>query len=179
MKAESKMWAVLYLMHLIFPIGSAEPMDHCCTFWLKKMLLFFSEMATDNDYCHHGDGAVSLAFFLFALCCHRPFSSGSRSSSLLSPVMVTLDLLFRIYWGNTSKPCWHYQRCSEKTKRHLQKAAVNAFQNVCNVLFAESTEVRSHNVDTPVKMTPCWLALHGFMMKSSASIHPHMCSSNI
>ena len=39
--------------------------------------------------------------------------------------------------------------------------------------------VGSHDVDTTVKMTPRRLALHSFMMKSCATIPPHMCFSNI
>lgn len=61
----------------------------------------------------------------------------------------------------------------------FQKAADDTFQGIGNVLFAELTEVRSHDVDTYVKMTPRWLVLHGFMKKTSATIRPHMCSSNI
>lgn len=36
----------------------------------------------------------------------------------------------------------------------FQKSAIDTFQGIGNVLFAELTEVRSHDVDTYVKMTP-------------------------
>lgn len=111
-------------------------------------------------------------------CCISP-----QTYSLISHCCVS----FYGYFGHTtqnqrgkmSKACWHHQRCSEKTSGPFQKAAVTAFQSACDVLFAESTKVGSQDVDTTVKMTPRRLALHSFMMKSCATIHPHMRSSNI
>lgn len=99
--------------------------------------------------------------------------------TVMFPPVVTLDTLLRINEGRCPKCVGTIKGVLRKPPGLSRKQPSPPFQSVCDILFAESTEAGSHDVDTTVKRTPRRLALHSFMMKSCATIHPHMCSSNI
>lgn len=156
--------------------GTVGPPLHLLT--QKDVAVFPPEMATDNDCCRHGDRAVSFALFffpLFALCCHRPISSGSSTSSLLSPVMVTLDPLFRIYRGGGG----HVQTLLALSKVFPRRPTDVRGKPPSKWWLLSRQMWDLPMLTLPLKWPPADWALHGFMMKSSVTIHPHMCSSNI
>lgn len=124
-----------------------------------------------QQFCHHCPMSIFLAWV--------PYPALLYLALFAFPSWLLWTHYSESVREHVSKACWHHQRCSEKTSRPFQKAAVTAFSERLRYTVCWVERGGISDVDTTVKMTPRRLALHSFMMKSCATIHPHMCSSNI